>query len=71
MGFNKNNAAELWSLLKGTNLAINRNIFQIIVEGDSKVIIHIISKIIHGSHPSEISPRCRLLGLLEDFMSLL
>jgi ribonuclease HI len=71
LGFNTNNVAELWSLLKGINLAISHNIFQLIVEGDSQVIIHLISKIIHGSHPSEISPRWRLLGLLEDFRSLL
>jgi ribonuclease HI len=71
LGFNTNNAAKLWSLLKGIKLAISHNIFQLIVEGDSQVIIHLISKIIHGSHPSKISPIWRLLGLLEDFRSLL
>jgi hypothetical protein len=41
------------------------------VEGDSQVIIHLVLKIIHGSHPSKVSPSWRLLGLLEDFRSLL
>jgi hypothetical protein len=47
------------------------NINQLIVEGDSQVIISLVSKIIHGSNPSKVSPRWRLLGLLEEFRSLL
>jgi len=57
--FNKNNVAELCNLLKGINLAISHNIIQLIVEGESQVIIQLISKIIHGPHPSEISSRWR------------
>jgi hypothetical protein len=41
------------------------------VEGDSQIIIHLITKIIHGSHPLEVSPSWRLSGLLEEFGSLL
>jgi ribonuclease HI len=71
LGLNTNNATELWSLIKGIKLAINHNIHQLIVEGDSQVTIQLVSKIIHGSHPSKFSPRWRLLRLLEDFRSLL
>jgi len=41
------------------------------MEGDSYIIIQIITKIIYGEHPLEISPNWRLPGLLEDFGSLL
>jgi hypothetical protein len=57
LGLNKNNATELWSLIKGIKLAIGHNICQLIVEGDSQVIIHLVLKIIHGSHLSKVSPR--------------
>jgi len=41
------------------------------VEGDSQVIISLVSKIIHGSNSTKVSPSWRLLGLLEDFITLL
>jgi hypothetical protein len=41
------------------------------VEGDSQIIIQLITKILHGEHPLEVSSSWRLSGLLEDFGSLL
>jgi ribonuclease HI len=62
---------ELWSLLRGIKIATDHDIHQLIVEGDSQIIIQLITKIIHGSHPLEVSPSWRLSGLLEDFKSFL
>jgi ribonuclease HI len=63
LGHDTNNSTELWGLLKGIQLAINLNINNLIIEGDSKVIpINGIAK---------ISPSWRLLSLLETFRSLL
>jgi len=50
---------------------MNHHLNKIIVEGDSQIIIHLITKIIHGSHPLEVSPSWRLSRLLEEFGSLL
>jgi len=41
------------------------------LEGDSQIIIQLITKILHGEHPSKISPNWRLSGLLEEFGALL
>jgi ribonuclease HI len=71
LGFNTNNVVELWSLLRGIKLATDHDLHKLIVEGDSQIIIQLITKIIHGSHPLEVSPSWRLSGLLEDFKSLL
>jgi ribonuclease HI len=37
------------------------------IEGDSQVIIQLISKILNGKPLGRISPSWRLAGLLEDF----
>jgi len=41
------------------------------VEGDSQIIIQLITKILHGEHPLLISPNWRLLGLIEEFGALI
>jgi hypothetical protein len=61
----------LWSLIKGIKLAFNHNNNYLIVEGDSQVIILLISKIVHDSCPSKVSPRWWLMGILEELSSLL
>jgi ribonuclease HI len=71
LGFNTNNVAELWSLLRGIKIATDHHYNKIIAEGDSQIIVHLITKILHGEHPLEVSPSWRLSGLLEDFGSLL
>ena len=64
LGKNTNNAAELLS-------PIDNHFQRVIVEGVSRIIIQLITKLLHGDHPTEISPSWRLSGLLEDFGSLL
>jgi ribonuclease HI len=70
LGETTNNVAELTGLLQGLQLAISLPSHQIILEGDSQVIIQLITKILHGASPQKISPSWRLAGLLEDFDNL-
>jgi ribonuclease HI len=71
LGENTNNVVELLSLIKGLKVAINNHYQKVIVEGDSQIIIQLITKILHGDHPLKISPSWRLSGLLEDFGDLI
>jgi len=50
---------------------LERSHRNIVLEGDSQVIIHLITLLLHGSAPSKISPSWRLSELLEDFKNLL
>jgi len=59
------------SLLRGLKVTIDNHFNRSIVEGYSQIIIQLITKILHGEHPLEISPSWRLTGLLEDLGSLL
>jgi ribonuclease HI len=67
LGENTNNVVELLSLIRGLQVATHNQYHQVIVEGDSQIIIQLITKILHGEHPRRISPSWRLSGLLEDF----
>jgi ribonuclease HI len=71
LGFNSNNSVELWGLIRGIQLASSLNLNQLIIEGDSQVIISLATKIINGSDPAKVSPSWHLLGLLEVFHALL
>jgi ribonuclease HI len=71
LGETTNNVAELTSLLQGLQQAVTLASHKIILEGDSQIVIQLITKILHGGNPQKISPSWRLAGLLEDFKSLL
>jgi ribonuclease HI len=71
MGENTNNVTELTGLLRGLQEATDNHFNKVIMEGDSQIIIQLITKILHGENPRKISPSWRLSGLLEDFGSLL
>jgi len=64
---NTNNVAELTSLVRGLQTTVHHQYHRLVIEGDSQVIIQLISKILHGKPPWWISPNWRLSGLLEDF----
>jgi len=70
LGETTNNVAELTSLLRGLRIAAHHQHHRLIIEGDSLVIIKLISKILHGIPPWRISPSWRLSGILEDFGDL-
>jgi ribonuclease HI len=71
LGENTNNVAELTSLVRGLQTAVHHQYHRLVIEGDSQVIIQLISKILHGKAPWRISPSWRLSGLLEDFGDLI
>jgi ribonuclease HI len=43
---------ELWGLLKGLQLAHDHGYQQLIMEGDSQVILSLLAKILNGQHPT-------------------
>jgi len=71
LGETTNNVAELTGLLWGLQVETDRYYHKLILEGDSQIVIKLITKILHGGNPLKISPSWRLSGLLEDFGSLL
>jgi ribonuclease HI len=71
LGDTTNNVAELTGLLRGLQSAIGKGYHQIILEGDSQVIIGLTTKLIHGGNLDKASPSWRLQFLLEDFSQLL
>jgi ribonuclease HI len=71
LGHTTNNVAELWGLIKGLQLAIKNDFPQLIVEGDSQVIIGLLSEILNGANPDKISPSWRLSHGLQIIAGLL
>jgi ribonuclease HI len=71
LGHSTNNAAELWGLIRGLQLAIDYNFTKLIVEGDSQVIINLLRRILNGANPDRMSPSWRLshgLQIVTDLM---
>jgi hypothetical protein len=64
LGHDSNNSTELWGLIRGIQLASDLNMTHLIIEGDSKVIISLATKIINGTDPEKVTPSWRLLGPL-------
>jgi ribonuclease HI len=67
LGYDTNNSAELWGLIKGVQLALDQNLTCLIIEGDSKIIIDLETKILNGRDPGKITPSWRLLSPLYSF----
>jgi ribonuclease HI len=44
---------ELWGLVRGIQMASDLNMTHLIIEGDSKVIINLVAKIINGNDPEK------------------
>jgi ribonuclease HI len=71
LGYDLNNAADLWALIKGLTLSHHHGYHQIVVEGDSQIILNMLTKLLHGSSLENISPSWRLLHLLDYLRNLL
>jgi ribonuclease HI len=71
MGYDTNNSMEIWGLIKGIQMDLNHNLTHLIIEGDSKVIIELATKIINGKDKEKITPRWCLLGPLNSLKALL
>jgi ribonuclease HI len=52
-------------------MALDQNLTCLIIEGDSKIIIDLATKILNGRDPGKITPSWRLLGPLYSFQALL
>eukprot|EP00253_Pinus_taeda_P022503 PITA_22503 len=59
-GWDTNNSAELEGLWKGLLIAQERNLFPIIVEGDSQILIQMATKILQGSPSSKVCNSWRM-----------
>jgi len=55
MGTNSNNVEKLRALIQGLQVACNHHFSKLIVEGDSHLIIHMLTKIQNGSSPCKAS----------------
>jgi len=58
-------------MIREIQLTLDHDLTCLIIEGDSKVIIELASKIINGRNLEKITPRWRLLGPLHSLQSLL
>jgi hypothetical protein len=52
-------------------MALDHNLTHLIIEGDSRVIIELATKIINGKDQEKITPNWRLLGPLNSLKALL
>ena len=71
MGYETNNSAEIWDLIKGIQMEIDNNLTRLTIEGYSRVIIELATKVINGKDPKKITPSWRLLGPLNSLKYLL
>jgi ribonuclease HI len=46
--YDTNNFIEVWGLIKGVQLALDQSLTFLIIEGDSKIIIDLATKILNG-----------------------
>jgi ribonuclease HI len=51
LGYDSNNEANIWALIKGLTLTQHHGYHQIVVEGDSQIILNMLTKLLHGSSP--------------------
>lgn len=65
IGWDTNNSAELEGLWRGLKLAHERDLFPLIIEGDSQIIIRMIIKLQHGSPIHKVSNSWRMAQRLE------
>jgi ribonuclease HI len=70
IGHNINNAVELCGLTKGLHLTHAQGYHQMIVEGDSQVILNLFGKILNGADPDKISPCWQLSSGLSTIETL-
>jgi ribonuclease HI len=60
LGHTTNNAAELWGLIRGLHLAKELGYHNMVVEGDSQIILNILQRILKGANPDKVTPSWRL-----------
>lgn len=71
IGENTNNVAELKGLLVGIVLAIQHGWFPIILEGDSRLILQMATKLLHKKPVSKVADNWKIAHTLEQVRGLL
>jgi ribonuclease HI len=71
MGHNTNNIVELWGMLKGLQAALDQGLKLLFVEGDSQIIINLLSHLLNGADLEWVSPRWRLTNGLVQIKTML
>eukprot|EP00253_Pinus_taeda_P002560 PITA_02560 len=66
IGWDTNNAAELEGLWQGLSIARELNLYPLIVEGDSQIIINMATHIQNGSHTRKVAHSWRLEARLNN-----
>lgn len=61
-GWDTNNSAELEGLWKGLILSHKQGLFPLVIEGDSQILIQMVSKILQGTPLSKVSNSWRMLS---------
>lgn len=64
-GWDSNNSAELEGLWRGLTLAQDKSFFPLIIEGDSQIIINMVTKLMQGSPIHKVSSSWRMAQRLE------
>lgn len=65
IGWDTNNSAELEGLWRGLKMAHSKNLFPLIIEGDSQILIRIATKLQNGSQVHKLSSSWRMSQRLE------
>ena len=71
LGHSTNNAAELWGMIRGLQLAREHGFLNLIVEGDSLIIINILQRILNGANQDKVTPSWRLSHGIQLLSTLL
>jgi len=60
IGWDTNNSVELEGLWQGLLVAHDKDLFPLIIEGDSQIIIKMVSRILQGSPPCKVSDEWKI-----------
>ena len=71
IGENSNNVAELEGLLEGLDMASHHGWLPIILEGDSKIILQMATKLLHGKPMSKVANNWKMDHSLDQLRGLL
>ena len=71
LGHSTNNAAELWGMIRVLHLASEHGFHNLVVEGDSQIIINMLQRILNGANLDKVMPSWRLSHGLQLLTSLM
>lgn len=71
IGENTNNIVELKGPLAGLTTAINNGWLPIILEGDSRLFLQMVSKILHGKSANKVAENWKMIHTLEQISEII